>query len=205
MSDYNRRQQELVTEDMSDNREQLSAFLDDNLGADERLHSDDAADETLVRYSLIGDAMRGELNEATLLNVSRTVSEQIATDGSPAAAVETPATPVRETEKAASWFGFGAWWQPVGGLAIAASVAMMVVLGLDQQTGVTPGASSQLAEQAAPVEATVEPPAARAVANSEQPRQPNLEQYLDEHSIYAGSDTLQGRLPYVRAVGYKSE
>lgn len=196
---------------MSNVKEQLSAYLDDAVDSEElkqmnvEAMEQAAADKALARYSLIGDAMRGELNEATMMDVSQQVHQAIANEAPVTAPVVKP-TPVRDTEKR-SWFDFSSWFQPAAGLAIAASVAMVVVVTLDQQvdTG-SPTAVGPVATQSSPQPVVAEAPAVRTVAasNEDEANNINLNQYLDEHSEFAASDTLQGRLPYVRAVGYKS-
>ena len=196
---------------MSDNNEKLSAFLDDGLDDNETLSATVHDGETLHRYNLIGEAMRGELNEASMMDISAQVRQAIESETAHQAA-----TTARKSTPFAAWFDMSSWLQPVGGLAIAASVAMIAVVTLDQEAVTDgPAAGTPVAEiqpVGQPLQAQVESPAVRAVAsNADQtegaPAQAdfNLEQYLNEHSEFAASDTLQGRLPYVRAVGYKNE
>lgn len=106
--------------------QQISAFLDDELPPEEcalllrRLGQDDALGDTVNRYALIGDAMRGEL-----LAADRHVVERIR------AALIDDVSHVEstESERVASG-GWPSWLRPVSGLAVAATVATVAVLSL---------------------------------------------------------------------------
>ena len=198
--------------DMSKRQEHLSAYLDDALEQHEVDVLTSSNPDIAARYHIIGDAMRGELNEASMVDVSDQVHRAIA--GEPALQLETAVK--KASDKPGLFdtlFGFSGWLRPVGGLAVAASVAMVVVVGL-QTENVETGGPSQLAdaEQSVQRDAAI---ASTATLPQAVPTQVNaqvdpdnnvdLERYLDEHSEFAARDTMQGRLPYVRAVGYKSD
>ena len=99
-------------------------------------------------------------------------------------------------------------------MAVAASVAVVMVFTLSEQesTGIAPMASN-------PVIATPVAVAPDAPANTQQPQavelvadentqlaRPAVNQHrVNQHLEYATQDTMQGRLPYVRAVSFESE
>lgn len=158
--------------------------------------------------------MRGELGEASMLDVSHQVREAIAHEPVPQAD-----TIVVDDEKPGLFdmlLGFSSWLRPVGGLAVAASVALVAVVVI-QTPDVDTGAPSQLvaSEQSPQIHSSiVSVPVMGANIAATQPSSAQqlvpvnagaLERYLDEHSEFAARDTMQGRLPYVRAVGYKSQ
>jgi sigma-E factor negative regulatory protein RseA len=136
-------------------KEQLSAFLDGELPEAEtelllrRLERDPDLKETLSRYSLIGAALRTENHLASGHHVADRVRAALATE--PLLPVAVRARPLL---------------RPLSGLAVAASVAALAVLGLQQwwsgeaiDVGAEPAA---VVAQSAP--APVAPPAATAAA-----------------------------------------
>lgn len=115
---------------------QISAFVDGELPAEEaelltrRLSRDPALREQAGRYLAIGRLMRGERESAGAAELRRRIAAAI--DGE--AAPETPAaaaTPVRPR-----------YLRPLAGVAVAASVAVLALVGLQQfgQPGAAPGA-----------------------------------------------------------------
>lgn len=102
-------------------KEQLSAFLDGELPEAEtelllrRLERDPDLKGTLSRYSLIGAALRAENHLASGHHVAARVRAALVTE--PSLPVATRARPLL---------------RPLSGLAVAASVAALAVLGLQQ-------------------------------------------------------------------------
>jgi sigma-E factor negative regulatory protein RseA len=193
---------------MSEHKEQLSAYLDDALPSDEANGLLQAAgSNTAARYHLIGDAMRGELSEFNMLDVSHPVREAIAHETMTHETIEPiPAALARRVGDKpgllAGLFDVSGWMRPLGGLAVAASVAMMVVVSL-QDGDVDSGLPAQaIASADAP---QIVPVSKAATTNLASTGDVDLDRYMDEHSEFAARDTMQGRLPYVRAVGYKSQ
>lgn len=190
---------------MNEYKEQLSAYLDGELddGEIHRLQPDVEAAEfsTSCRYQMIAAAMRGELDESDMLDVSQRVRVAILQEKSYTKHVSP------ESSAKTGWFG-AAWWRPVGGMAIAASVALvMVMAATDVQS---PGTDTVVATQSGAqqndlrVTPVAQPMlAARPFADNVRPVA-NLNTYLSEHSEFAAQDTMQGRLPFVRAVSYES-
>ncbi|MGA2342899.1 MAG: sigma-E factor negative regulatory protein [Steroidobacteraceae bacterium] len=122
---------------MSDQiREQVSAFLDGELPDSEtelllkRLTRDAELREGFGRYALIGETLRG----ASRAPVSRGFAARVnrAIDGE-------PATAIPQTLRAAQ----GRWWKPVAGAAVAAGVAAVAVVAL-QQRAISPAVRATL-------------------------------------------------------------
>ena len=107
-------------------REQISAFLDGELPNSEselllkRLTRDAELRESFGRYALIGEAIRG--NSRGLLTKNFAGRVNLAIDGEPAAA----GMPVRGSPAPR-------WWRPAAGAAVAAGVAAVAVLALQQR------------------------------------------------------------------------
>lgn len=108
-------------------REQVSAFLDGELPDSEtelllkRLTRDGELRESFGRYALIGEALRGP--RSALLTKGFAGRVNLAIDGEPAAADAKP--------RAA---GAPRWWRPVAGAAVAAGVAAIAVVALQQRS-----------------------------------------------------------------------
>jgi sigma-E factor negative regulatory protein RseA len=111
-------------------REQVSAFLDGELPSSEtelllkRLSRDPELRDSFGRYALIGEACRGAPHEHLTRGLSARINRAI--DGEP---------------KPAGGSGYRArsrrWWHPVAGAAVAAGVAAVAVVAL-QQRAVSP-------------------------------------------------------------------
>ena len=108
-------------------REQVSAFLDGELPGSEtelllkRLTRDAELRESFGRYALIGESMRG----GSHARASRAFTSRVnrAIDGGPATA-DLPAVRARSPR----------WWRPFAGAAVAAGVATVAVVALQQRT-----------------------------------------------------------------------
>jgi sigma-E factor negative regulatory protein RseA len=198
--------------------EQLSALLDNDMKPDELaqfmddLHRDPLAEgETLQRYQLIGKTLRGELDSAAFIDVSAAVMRAIDVDTVPVTNVH-PLRPrwVSSVQKL---------MRPAAGLAIAASVAMVTVVSVRMLQQNTPDATAvqsmaavnstpivpvnaQLAQRVQVVAAGAALPAP-AVQASLQPTDDQMREYLMRHSGVAGQATLQGVMPYARAVSFE--
>ena len=191
---------------MNEDKEKISAWLDDAIELDEvdslqAAHGTEAY-STAARYHMIGDAIRGSVADASMIDISATVSEAINREPELAPRAE-PARAARRTEKAS--IGLGSWFRPVGGLAVAATVAMVMVFTLtDQPTDSGNAVVADVGQQ--PVQAM---PVNNAMPRYAGPELAlpavNLNSYVTEHSEYAAQDTMQGMMPYARAVSYGSE
>src|SRR6202044_1056315 len=112
-------------------REQVSAFLDGELPDTEtelllkRLTRDGELRESFGRYALIGEALRGAGSQILTRGFASRVN--LAIDGEPAQ-VPAHAQPARAPR----------WWRPLAGVTVAASVAAVAIVAL-QQRAISPG------------------------------------------------------------------
>lgn len=191
---------------MNEDKEKISAWLDDAIEYNQvdslETERENRAFATATRYQMIGDAIRGKVTEASMIDISASVREAISREPE-FVPVTKPARPVQRETK--SFFDFGSWLRPVGGLAVAATVAMVMVVTLsDKQVGTdstTVANVGQQPVQALPVNSTIPVYARPGVAMPAV----NLNSYATEHSEYAAQDTIQGMMPYARSVSYGSE
>jgi len=196
---------------MSKRKEKISAFLDNDMHRDELMsfslsaEADDA--KVAQRYQMVGDALRGEMSESSFVNISQAVREALADENiaeqitAPVAKASSKSCSEASTEKS-GWFDLSAWFKPVAGMAVAASVAVVMVVTVSGQdsAGVAPVATNtgtqlqaQPAVQLAVDDKTIDG------------KETDLNSYINQHLEFATQDTLQGRLPYVRAVSFESK
>ena len=191
---------------MNEDKEKISAWLDDAVEYNEvgslETEQDERAFATATRYQMIGDAIRGRVTEASMIDISASVREAISHEPE-IVPVTRPARPVQREAK--PLFDFGSWLRPIGGLAVAATVAMVMVVTLtDQQTATDNAVVANVGQQpvqALPVNNTAPVYARPGVAMPAV----NLNSYVTEHSEYAAQDTIQGMMPYARSVSYGFE
>ena len=191
---------------MRDDKENISAWLDDAIESHEvdSLQAEHAEGlySTAARYNMIGDAIRGRVVDTSMIDISASVREAISREPELAPVV----TPIRRSKSATkTHFGLGSWLKPAGGLAVAATVAMIMVVTLtDQQSETGEAVVADMGQQPLPTT-----PVSSPVAGFGQPELAlpavNLNSYVNEHSEYAAQDTMQGMMPYARAVSYGSE
>jgi sigma-E factor negative regulatory protein RseA len=112
-------------------REQVSAFLDGELPSSEtelllkRLTRDPELRQSFGRYALIGENLRGVGGATLSLGFAARVNRAI--DGEPVV----PALPAARAPTLH-------WWKPIAGTAVAAGVAAVAIVAL-QQRAVAPG------------------------------------------------------------------
>ncbi len=187
------------------NKEQswLSAVIDNELSESEMLHvshqigKDQDLKETLVRYQLISDSLRGEEINLSSMDLVSAVNQRLASE-------PTVLAPGKSRMRMPKWV------QPVAGTALAASVAAVGILlgpqfinGTQMQTP----ASSGLQVVAQPVgEVTPAPTLVVQKENHwktiEGKTRTRLDRYLEQHSQYAAPGGVQGVMPYTSFVGY---
>ena len=213
---------------MSERNEKLSAFIDDALHSDELMSfslSAEAEDARVVqRYQMVGDALRGEVSESSFIDVSVAVREALADENiaDEAAAARPARDDMADESRVGSPGGlwdslFGAWLKPVGGMAVAATVAIVLVSTLSQpESGVDGVANPYVADKGvadgfrtavrtAPVQ-TMPAQAVRTVPVSSNVTSPvELNPYLNQHLNHVPSSAVQGRLPYARSAIYGSQ
>ena len=202
---------------MSKHKERMSAFLDSDIHSDELMSfslSSEAEDAKLAkRYQIIGDAMRNEMSESSFVDVSHAVRDALSGENIGDVALTHKKATKQTDSTAASGWSLSNWFRPAAGMAVAASVAVVMVFSV---TGQSPTGSAPVVANA-PVTIEVRPTLQLAVdenklqtvANAEiaskTPDSQQLDQYLiNRHLEFATQDTLQGRLPYVRAVSFES-
>jgi sigma-E factor negative regulatory protein RseA len=191
---------------MNEDKEKISAWLDDAIDYNEvdslDTEQDKRAFTTATRYQMIGDAIRGRVTEASMIDISASVREAVSSEPELVPAAR-PARPIRREAK--PLFDFGSWLKPVGGLAVAATVAMVMVATLtDKQTGTDSAMVANVGQQ--PVQALPVNNAAPVYASPGVAMPAvNLNTYVTEHSEYAAQDTIQGMMPYARSVSYGFE
>ena len=203
---------------MNKRKEKISAFLDNDMHRDELMsfslsaESDDA--KTAQRYQMIGDALRGEVSDSSFVDVSHVVREALADEniGEKITTAKSGALAEQLSGKQ-GLFNLSDWFRPVAGMAVAASVAVVMVVTL---SGQETGALAPLAvNNESPLE--VQPVVRVAVENkaitdktinnrSTAGRATDIDQRLvNQHLEFATQDAMQGRLPYVRAVSFESK
>jgi negative regulator of sigma E activity len=191
---------------MSNEKERISAYLDDGLSSEEVEAMVSAGTESesgmASRYQMIGEVLRGKLSDVAMNDISAQVREALR--GETPLSDERPARQHVKRDRQ-PMFDFTAWFRPLGGLAVAASVALVMVVAVTQVESPS-GKGGLVADAGNPVVNV--PDTAVAVATRQvQPRDKqavNLDAYLAEHAEFSAQDTLQGRMPYVRAVSYES-
>lgn len=179
--------------------EQLSALVDGELPEAEkemlltRLARDPDLKRTWQTYHTISASLRNQLPEQSDRHLVERVNAALAED--PPMVAEDPASGTR-------WPGV---FKPLAGLAIAASVAIVAVLTVQQLQPSSPVDHNAIVASG-PVS---DPAGAYTRVDSGQRRTGShppdyLNQYLVNHNEYAASSGIRGMLPYVRIVGYDS-
>jgi len=182
-------------------KESLSALLDgegDRQETSEMLGQLGQAPEleaTMARYSLIGQALRGEAVHQQALDIHVRVSQRLAEE--PTVLAPTPRGRSTPSEH---------WWRPVAGIAIAASVAALAVVfapGLMQTPG---GASSPgIASTQAPLAATpvrMEVSEGTRWTDGQPAVEDKLNDYLADHSEFGIQGGAPSLIPYASFVSY---
>jgi sigma-E factor negative regulatory protein RseA len=156
-------------------REQVSAFLDGELPNSEselllkRLSRDAELRESFGRYALIGETLRGGSRSPLSRGFAARVN--CAINGEPAA-LSPQAIRARPAR----------WWRPIAGAAVAASVAAVAVVAL-QQRAVSPGVGA----------------AAQVTAQNQRPAQPRE---AISYTVPAAVNTASAVLPAARLTSY---
>ena len=176
-----------------ENREWLSALADGELKGDELEHGLDALrhdpelQQSWQSYHLVRDALSSNLNEG----VSTQLHLRIA-----AAMEDEPTILAPQATKRP-------WAKQAAGLAIAASVAGIAIIGVQQMNGVESGPGAQ---QLAEKQEYIRMAPTLVAEKTEKPMQGGeaLDRYLVNHNEYSANSGIQGMLPYVRIVGHKA-
>ncbi len=188
---------------MSEKRkESVSALVDGELTGDSQSTIDDllktpALKANWARYHLISDSLKGNLPEAADSGLAARISASI------------QAEPTVLAPQAASKNRF---YKPLAGFAIAASVAAMAILGIQQNQQAVGSQDQQLVSFAAqkPANAIPVQQAALNATSEAQLRQvkantrARLNSYLVNYNEYRTNSGFQGMLPYARTVTYEN-
>ena len=191
----------LLAHDVPVAASQLSVMVDDELAdlemdlALRRLSRDLEARDRWERYHLISDLMQGHAPVALDRDFAARIRQAIEAEPLP----QPVARPLP------------AWYKPVTGFGLAASVALMALFGLKlNSTDVLQPTASLIA--AAPTLRTpavsLAPQTATAVRFTDPASEPvpaRLSPYLVNHNGYTSMNSMPGMLPYVRMVGYQTD
>lgn len=179
--------------------EQISALVDGELPEAEqelllaRLARDPDLKRSWQAYHLIGASLRNQLPDRTDQNLVARVGRALESD-----------PPLSDTGSGSTRMLPG-MLKPLAGLAIAASVAVVAVLTVQQLQpagGNSPIVASAPVTDARGGYARVDEGQGQQRLASQAPDY--LNQYLVNHNEYAASSGIRGMLPYVRIVGYDS-
>jgi sigma-E factor negative regulatory protein RseA len=182
-----------------DTNEILSALMDDEITIDtaERIGEiarDDELRQTWYRYHLIRDAIQGEINSDIDCSMAQRISRLLADEPVVLAPVNS---------------GRNRYIKPIAGLAIAASVAAAVLLGIqvsNRQAAPesTPAFASNTVPQAPRTVQFVSSNSGPAnTANSTNVTFP-MNRYLVNYNEHRANSGVRGMLPYVRIVGHET-
>lgn len=179
--------------------EQLSALVDGELDDDEitgKLANDMTMRRKWRRYTLISDAMHNSSPLHPDPRLASTISELISRE---------PVVFAPERRSRTRY----AYLKPAAGMAIAASVAMLAILGIQQTwrtEGVGPTVSPPELAQVQDPALELRLPAQQVSVNVDQPPQIRIQsnarmsRYLMNHGEFQTSVGVQGAMPYVRLV-----
>jgi len=177
--------------------EQLSAYMDDELGADSAdrlfrsMQEDDALREKWARYHLVRDIVKRETSANLTHNLAERVSMVI--DNEPVILA-----PRQLGRKPVSAFA-----RQVAGLAVAASITAITILTIQEvnketqpvENQVTVAKSGNTWIRAAGTHWNVDEPSIESQLNA----------YIVKHNEYATSASMRGMMPYARIAGYDTD
>ena len=190
---------------MSDEKlEQISALVDDELEHGTRfvlnaLKTNEAYKGVWGRYHMIGEYLRGHVPEYVDMQLAGRISAAL-----------------QDERVNPSTYRFPRLLKPVAGLAIAASVVAIVILGV-RQTGSGPVATATppvaytqtgTSSDYQTVTVTAKPAPKQLVQNFKTPddAQSRMNRYLVNYNEYRAANAgVQGTLPYVRIVAHEVE
>ena len=187
---------------MNDKTDKLSALMDGELRDLEQwskqLASDKAMQAVWHRYHIARDAMKGQLSDYPELDISDSVSKALENEPVILAPLWRRIQP-------------RAVFRQVAGLAVAATVATLAVLSV-QQAHIIDNETAQIAQLSTPVNATGPVSGAQLRQVSFTTRQQldaevesRLSGYLVNHNEYSPSIRVSGIMPYTRIVSYVAD
>ncbi|WP_275099341.1 sigma-E factor negative regulatory protein [Sedimenticola hydrogenitrophicus] len=190
-----------MTDDIN---EQISALLDNELNQKEFRHTLDLLEEDASlrgswdRYTLIGDAMRGEAVRFSADSIADRVKRQLEREP-----VNFPLSRPLPTGRLGRFPS--RWYKSAGGAALAASVAVITVLAFPQLTDMTPEPGGQvIAEHSVPDPKPYLVQSSTRWKNLSEPKvESKLNSFLIDHNEYAAPGGI-GVIPYANFVSYDS-
>lgn len=182
-----------------DRKEQMSAMMDGELDAvtiDPIINSPDFSD-SWTRYHLISDSLQQQLPESIDTGLAARISSDIEKEPHLLA----PVTELR-----------AGYLKPVAGFAIAASVAVVAILGIQQNSTDSATEANVSVAFSSPVNPVIEsqlPVAANSPTEAQlrqvkSDAQARMNSYLVNYSEYRTNAGLQGMLPYARTVTHEN-
>jgi len=188
----------------NDNREQVSALIDDELSPQDidrtlrLLSEDDQHREAWARYHLIGDVIRGEHVFDPAGDIADRIRAQLESEP---AIIATPRRDKQDSGKSRQ--ARAHWLKPAVGLAAVASVVALTLFSLpDVREQTSPG---NLRVASAPPTVIYQTGTGMRWKNLSEPGvESKLNQYLVDHSEYASPGGISGVLPYATFVSYDS-
>jgi sigma-E factor negative regulatory protein RseA len=179
-------------------QELLSAFVDGELNAQELdellvlMDSDENARNDYLRYQHASDTLRGYSRQKQPVDLSARISQALAAE---------PAYQPSSVAKKARVFTLPDWfWKQTAGLAAAASIGALAVVGVINQPQNAVTQPLAQAESTQPQTTTVA--ATNRWTVGEQEVEDRLNNYLVDHNEYAGAS---GLFSYARVVSYGEE
>lgn len=180
-------------------KESLSALLDDEAQELEtrrvlsELEKDSELKSTWQNYQMIGDLMRDQVSATEKMDLTAAINAQI--DGHDQVHVEQS----NDQGEKRSWF------KPLTSVAVAASVTLAVLLGLQVEDSTNTANFNVADNTPQAIEVPEVQVAATAPVESTQEleqAQEKLQEYLIEHTENSAENTSRGVLPYARVVNY---
>lgn len=174
-------------------REWISALADGELKdgqlgkALDALRSDNEMQSSWTRYHMIRDALHSNLEA----HVDHALHQRIA------AAIEQEPVVLAPQRRPRSWVKHAA------GLAVAASVTGVAVLGIQRMDSGDPTANTPSMAEVMKPQNVVRLPETALAARSVPRSREKLAPYLVNHNEYSVSSGMHGMLPYVRIVGHR--
>lgn len=177
--------------------EQISAMFDGELDEQEqelllrRMEQNPEMQSSWSRYQIIGDVMRHSLNAAAHPDLLQNIKRKI----------EHEPIVVPTSQSATAGLRM---MKPVAGLAIAASVAAMAIIGLQNMgQGGSPYQDTPRLAQTQPL-STIQRVSGTRWDMQQPETESRLNGYLVNHSEYTSGISLQGMINYARIAGYDS-
>lgn len=208
--------------------ELLSALLDDALndqqlqGFMQDLKRDPLADaEKAQRYQLMGDAMRDDLDQLSFVDISAAVHRAVElepeqpVEQSVEHIVHNSSPPVWSTVRSTVRSGIYGWFKPLGGMAVAASVAMVTLLTFnslqisskhtDERPGLAQSQSQPVQRVNPEIARNVRVASTRGIEQKSPEQQQQLNRYMLRHSGIVRHTAIQKMMPYGRALEFNAE